>query len=62
MRRERRYRPDHVLANQGRLTINAQIAGDAPPNGLITVTGTVTGGQVLHLDLAGTATDDQGVA
>jgi len=47
---------------QGRLTLNAQIPGDAPPNGLLDVTGTVTGGQVLHLDLTGTATDDQGVA
>ena len=48
--------------NQGRLTISAQVPGDAPPNGLLNVTGTVTGGQVLHLDLAGTATDDFGVA
>ena len=47
---------------QGRLTINAQIPGDAPPNGLLDVTGTITGGQVLHLDLTGTATDDRGVA
>lgn len=47
---------------QGRLTINAQIPGDAPPNGLISPSGTITGIQVLHLDLAGTATDDQGVA
>lgn len=48
--------------NQGRLTINAQYPGDAPPNGLLDVTGTVSGLQVLHLDLTGTATDDQGVA
>ncbi|MEV7431806.1 PKD domain-containing protein [Nocardioides sp. NPDC092400] len=47
---------------QGRLTLAAQIAGDAPPNGLLNTTGTVTGGQSLHLDLAGTATDDKGVA
>lgn len=47
---------------QGRLTISAQIPGDAPPNGLLDVTGTITGGQVLHLDLTGTATDDKGVA
>ena len=58
---------DHIglgtsSANQGRLTINVQVAGDAPPDGLINVTGTVPGGQVLHLDLAGTATDDKGVA
>ena len=48
-------------SNQGRLTISAQVTGDAPPNGLLNVTGTVTGGQSLHLDLAGTATDDLGV-
>jgi PKD repeat protein len=47
--------------NQGRLTVNCQIAGDVPPNGLISPSGTVTGVQVLHLDLAGTATDDFGV-
>ncbi len=49
-------------SNQGRLTINVQVAGDAPPDGLLDVTGTVPGGQVLHLDLTGTATDDKGVA
>jgi PKD repeat protein len=48
--------------NQGRLTINAQVPGDAPPDGLIAPSGTVTGVQTLHLDLAGTATDDIGVA
>ena len=48
--------------NQGRLSITAQVAGDAPPNGLLDVTGTVNGLQSLHLDLAGTATDDVGVA
>ena len=58
---------DHIglgtsSSNQGRLTINAQIPGDAPPDARITPTGTITGGQVLHLDLAGTATDDKGVA
>ncbi|KRB80009.1 hypothetical protein ASE01_00410 [Nocardioides sp. Root190] len=47
--------------NQGRLTLNAQIPGDTPPNGLLDVTGTVNGGQVLALDLAGSATDDRGV-
>ncbi|ADB29250.1 PKD domain containing protein [Kribbella flavida DSM 17836] len=49
-------------SNQGRLTLSAQIPGDAPPDGRLAVTGTVTGGQVLHLDLTGTATDDVGVA
>lgn len=48
--------------NQGRLSITAQVAGDAPPNGLLDVTGTVNGLQSLHLDLTGTATDDVGVA
>ncbi|GAA1510149.1 hypothetical protein GCM10009788_13170 [Nocardioides humi] len=49
-------------ANQGRLTLNAQIPGDSPPNGLLDVTGTVTGQQVLLLNLTGRATDDKGVA
>jgi len=48
--------------NQGRLTVNAQVPGDAFPNGLLSVTGTQTGVQVLQLDLAGTATDDIGVS
>jgi PKD repeat protein len=48
--------------NQGKLSINAQVPGDAPPDGKLNVTGTVTGGQSLHLDLAGTATDDKGVS
>ena len=49
-------------ANQGRLTINVQVPGDAFPNATITPTGTVNGVQVLHLDLTGSATDDLGVA
>ena len=48
-------------ANRGNLTINAQVPGDAPPDGTLDVTGTVTGGQSLALDLAGKATDDKGV-
>jgi PKD repeat protein len=48
--------------NQGRLTINVQIPGDNPPDARITPGGTINGVQVLHLDLAGTATDDFGVA
>ncbi|GGO75288.1 PKD domain-containing protein [Nocardioides deserti] len=47
---------------QGRLNLAAQIAGDAPPDGLLDVTGTITGGQSLQLDLTGRATDDKGVA
>ncbi|TDU87829.1 PKD domain-containing protein [Kribbella voronezhensis] len=48
--------------NQGRLTISAQIPGDSPPDTTITPTGTITGLQVLHLDLTGSATDAQGVS
>ena len=43
------------------MTLNVQVPGDAPPNGLLNVTGTQTGILVRHLDLAGTATDDFGV-
>jgi large repetitive protein len=46
--------------NQGRLTISAQVFGDSPPDGLLTFTAPPLGS--LHLDLAGTATDDHGVA
>lgn len=46
---------------QGRLTINVAVPGDAPPNGLLAFTGTDMTPEVLHLDLAGTATDDLGV-
>ena len=49
-------------ANQGRLTINAQVPGDAFPDGRLNFTGTDSSIEVLHLDLAGTATDDKGVA
>lgn len=45
--------------NQGRLTINVQIPGDAPPNGLLNAIAAPT---TLQLDLSGTATDDFGVA
>ncbi|MET0839851.1 MAG: PKD domain-containing protein, partial [Marmoricola sp.] len=48
--------------NRGSLTINAQYPNDIPPNGLLTVTGTQTGGQALSLNLTGTATDDKGVS
>ncbi len=47
---------------RGNLTINVQVPGDTPPNGLLSVTGTITTVQVLQLDLAGTATDDFGVS
>ena len=47
--------------NQGRLTVNAQVPGDAFPDGRLSFTGTDSSIEVLHLDLAGTATDDVGV-
>lgn len=46
---------------QGRLTINVAVPGDLPPNGLLNYTATDQSLEVLHLDLAGTATDDFGV-
>ena len=49
-------------ANYGRLTVNVQIPGDTAPDTTLNTTGTVTGLQSLSLDLAGTATDAQGVA
>ncbi len=48
-------------SNQGRLSITAQVPGDAFPNGLLGFTGTDQNINALHLDLAGTATDDIGV-
>jgi PKD repeat protein len=48
-------------ANRGQLTINAQVLGDTPPNGLLNFTGTDSSIEVLHLDILGTATDDFGV-
>ncbi|WP_435148136.1 Ig-like domain-containing protein [Micromonospora aurantiaca (nom. illeg.)] len=47
--------------NMGRLTVTAQVPGDAFPNGLLGFTGTNQDIDQLHLDLAGTATDDKGV-
>ena len=44
------------------LTINVQVPGDAFPDTTINPTGTVNGVQVLHLNLAGTASDDVGVS
>ncbi len=49
-------------ANYGLLTVNAQVPGDTPPDTRLNTTGTVSGLQSLVLNLAGTATDDQGVA
>jgi PKD repeat protein len=48
--------------NQGRLTINAQVPGDNPPDGLLSFTGTDSSIEALHLDLGGSASDDIGVA
>ncbi len=47
--------------NQGRLTINVQVPGDAFPDTSLDVTGVQSGIQVLHLNLTGKATDDKGV-
>lgn len=49
-------------SNQGRLTVNVQVPNDTPPETVLNTTGTVTGVTSLNLDLAGTATDAQGVA
>ena len=49
-------------SNRGQLTINVQVPGDAFPNGTISPTAPSNGVQVLHLDLAGAATDDIGVS
>jgi large repetitive protein len=48
-------------ANAGILTVLAQVAGDSPPNGTVSVGGTQS---ILtpHVDLAGSATDDIGVS
>ena len=45
--------------NQGRLTINAQFAGDLPPNATFNFTAPTD--ESLTVNLAGTATDDIGV-
>jgi large repetitive protein len=47
-------------ANQGRLTVSAQVPGDLPPDGLVNPTGTFTV-TAPEVPLAGTATDDKGV-
>ncbi|MCU0265253.1 MAG: hypothetical protein MUC45_03925, partial [Actinomycetia bacterium] len=48
-------------SNQGRLTISAQVPGDSPPDGLLGTTGTLAVTDPA-ITLAGTATDDKGVA
>jgi PKD repeat protein len=48
-------------ALRGNLTINVQVPGDAFPDSTLNVTGTQPLGQVLHLDLSGRATDDNGI-
>jgi large repetitive protein len=49
-------------ANQGRLTLQAQVPGDNPPDGLLTGSSTTTISLTdPALNLAGTATDDLGV-
>jgi PKD repeat protein len=49
-------------ANWGMLFVTVQVPGDAFPDTTITPTGTQSGLQTLHLDLAGTASDDRGVS
>ncbi|MGN9811999.1 Ig-like domain-containing protein [Micromonospora sp. BQ11] len=48
-------------ANLGRLSVTAQVPGDAFPNGLLSFTGVDQNVEQLRLNLAGTATDDKGV-
>jgi trimeric autotransporter adhesin len=48
--------------NSGRLTLNVQVPGDAFPDGRVTPIVGSNEINVLHLDLAGTATDDFGVS
>jgi len=50
-----------ATAYRGQLTINVQVPGDAPPTVTMSPTGTQPNLSALHLDLAGTATDDLGV-
>jgi PKD repeat protein len=47
-------------ANQGKLTVNAQVAGDLPPD--TTMSFTAPTDESLAVNLGGTATDDKGVA
>ncbi|MGV9804645.1 Ig-like domain-containing protein [Micromonospora chersina] len=47
--------------NSGRLSVTAQVPGDAFPDGRLSFTGVDQNVDQLHLDLAGTATDDKGV-
>ncbi|WP_433346882.1 Ig-like domain-containing protein [Micromonospora sp. CA-111912] len=50
-----------TTANLGRLTVTAQVPGDAFPNGLLNFTGVDQNVDQLHLNLAGSATDNNGV-
>ncbi|HET6561886.1 MAG TPA: PKD domain-containing protein [Marmoricola sp.] len=47
--------------SQGRISVTAQYADDAFPNGVLDFTGTEQNIEELHLDVTGTATDDRGV-
>ncbi|WP_262284297.1 delta-60 repeat domain-containing protein [Micromonospora sp. MA102] len=47
--------------SMGRLTVTAQVPGDAFPDGRLSFTGVDQNVDQLHLNLAGTATDDKGV-
>jgi PKD repeat protein len=54
---------DHLglTSSRGSLTITAQVPGDLFPTGTLNFSGTDNTLQVLHLDLAGQASDDHGV-
>lgn len=47
---------------QGRLTINALVPGDTPPDTTLAFVGTDMSPEALHLDLSGTALDATGVS
>ena len=49
-------------SGQANLSVLAQVPGDAPPNGLINAQSTTVNLVNLQINLAGTATDDHGVA
>jgi PKD repeat protein len=49
------------LTTRGTLTVNVQVPGDAFPDTALSFTGTDQTPQTLHLNLAGTATDDKAV-
>ena len=59
-RGHRRRGPDHVVDNQGRLSLSAQHPGDGPPS--TTMAFTAPTDESLTVNLVGTAADETGVA